>query len=92
MSGHFFAMQVFCTIDECRNSAYCPGMPNYDAPLQKVLDKVGPTKLADHLGIVPSAVTQWRRVPAHHVPRVAAFTGIPEREIRPDMYPAEEAA
>ena len=65
-------------------------MPAYDPPLTKVLKKVGPSRLADHLGIVPSAVTQWRRVPARHVPRVAALTGIPEREIRPDMYPSVE--
>lgn len=67
-------------------------MPNYDPALQKVLEKVTPTKLAEHLGIVPSAVTQWKSVPARHVPRVAALTGIPAWEIRPDMYPAETAA
>jgi DNA-binding transcriptional regulator YdaS (Cro superfamily) len=66
-------------------------MPAYDPPLTKVLKKVGPSRLADHLGIVPSAVTQWRRVPARHVPRVAALTGISEREIRPDMYPSIES-
>jgi DNA-binding transcriptional regulator YdaS (Cro superfamily) len=66
-------------------------MPDYDAPLTKVLQKIGPSRLAEHLGIVPSAVTQWRRVPARHVPRVAALTGIPGCEIRPDMYPCEEA-
>ena len=83
-------MQVFCAIDACRISAYRADMPNYDAPLRKVLDKVGgPTKLADHLGIVPSAVTQWTRVPAHRVPQVAAFAGMPRQEIRPDIYPPE---
>lgn len=67
-------------------------MPKYEPSLQKVFEKTTPTKLADHLGIVPSAVTQWERVPARHVPRVAAFTGIPERDLRPDMYPEEAAA
>jgi DNA-binding transcriptional regulator YdaS (Cro superfamily) len=67
-------------------------MPNYEPSLQAVFAKTTVTKLAEHLGIVPSAVTQWRRVPAHHVPRVAAFTGLPEREIRPDMYEGVGAA
>jgi DNA-binding transcriptional regulator YdaS (Cro superfamily) len=62
-------------------------MPNYDPPLQKVLDKVGgPSKLALHLGVGASAVTQWEKVPARHVPRVAALTGIPGQQIRPDLY------
>ena len=65
-------------------------MPSYDPPLARVLKQIGPSRLAEHLGIVPSAVTQWTRVPARHVPRVAALTGIPGCEIRPDMYPCEE--
>jgi hypothetical protein len=63
-------------------------MPNYDAALERVLEEAGgPSKVAQHLGIVASAVTQWTRVPARHVPRLEALTGIPGREIRPDLYP-----
>ena len=62
-------------------------MPNYDVPLKAVLDKAGgPTKLALHLGIGPSAVTQWARVPARHVPRCVALTGLSGSFIRPDLY------
>lgn len=64
-------------------------MPNYDAALERVLEEAGgPSKVAQHLGIVASAVTQWTRVPARHVPRLEALTGIPGREIRPDLYPS----
>jgi DNA-binding transcriptional regulator YdaS (Cro superfamily) len=63
-------------------------MPSYDRALKRVLKKAGgPSRVAEHLGIVASAVTQWTRVPARHVPRLEALTGIPGREIRPDLYP-----
>ena len=68
-------------------------MPNYDAPLTAVLDKVGgPTKLAIALGIGASAVTQWTRVPSHHLPRVTMLTGMSGKELRPDLYRAPGAA
>jgi hypothetical protein len=64
-------------------------MSNYDAALERVLEEAGgPSRVARHLGIVASAVTQWTRVPARHVPRLEALTGIPGRDIRPDLYPA----
>lgn len=59
----------------------------YDAPLKKALDRAGgPKRLAERLGIVPSAVTQWTRVPPRHVRVVAAMTGIPPHELRPDIF------
>ena len=65
-------------------------MPKYDSALTKILEIAGgPTRVARHLGIVASAVTQWSRVPARHVPRLEALTGLPGRVIRPDLYPAE---
>lgn len=66
-------------------------MPNYDPALVRVLEKAGgPSRVAEHLGIVASAVTQWTRVPARHVPRLEALTGIPGREIRPDLWDVPE--
>jgi DNA-binding transcriptional regulator YdaS (Cro superfamily) len=66
-------------------------MPNYDPALVRVLEKAGgPTRVAEHLGVVVSAVTQWTRVPARHVPRLEALTGIPGREIRPDLWDAPD--
>ena len=81
-------MQKIGPLTKCRKSANDAAMPNYDAALERVLDEAGgPSKVAQHLGIVASAVTQWTRVPARHVPRLEALTGIPGREIRPDLYP-----
>jgi DNA-binding transcriptional regulator YdaS (Cro superfamily) len=66
-------------------------MPNYDPALIRVLEKSGgPARLAMYLGVVASAVTQWSRVPARHIPRIEALTGIPGTEIRPDLYSAPE--
>ena len=40
-------------------------------------------------GISAAAVSQWRRVPAERVLSVERITGIPRRELRPDIYPDE---
>jgi DNA-binding transcriptional regulator YdaS (Cro superfamily) len=61
-------------------------MPDYDPPLQRALREVSLTKLAAHLGINPSAIPQWKRVPAHHAHRVSDITGIPVHELRPDVF------
>lgn len=85
-------MQEIAWLTVCRIPAYHLPMPKYDIALKSILEKVGgPTKLAEALGVVPSAVTQWSRVPARHVPRVAALAGVDGRMIRPDLYPSEAA-
>ena len=48
------------------------------------------TKLAESLGKRPSTISQWKSVPAEHVRKVEAFTGIPAHELRPDVF-AEDA-
>ncbi len=59
---------------------------SYSSQLEAVLKKAGgPSALARALGVTPSAVTQWRDVPAKHVYRTATITGIPVQEIRPDL-------
>lgn len=64
-------------------------MPNYDSALVRVLEAAGgPSRVAEFLGVVPSAVTQWTRVPSRHIHRLEALTGIPAREIRPDLWEA----
>lgn len=85
-------MQTFWLLTVCSIPAYCVPMPNYDPPLKKALDAAGgPVKLARALGIVPSAVTQWTRVPPRHLPRVEQITGIAGRELRPDLYGRDAA-
>lgn len=43
-------------------------------------------RLAKHLGLYPSTVSQWQSVPAEHVRAVAEFTGIEPSKLRPDLY------
>lgn len=62
---------------------------SYSPELSLVLDIAGgPTALAGQLGIRPSAVTNWESVPAKHMHRVSAITGIPVSKIRPDLMPS----
>lgn len=44
------------------------------------------TFLANSLGITPSAIAQWRQVPAERVPDISKLTGIPRHDLRPDLY------
>lgn len=48
------------------------------------------SRLAEALGKQPSTISQWKSVPAEHVRKVEAFTGIPAHELRPDVFDAVE--
>ncbi len=48
-------------------------------------------RLSRALGLHPSAVYQWHRVPARRVLDVERVTGIPRHELRPDIYPPQDA-
>lgn len=50
----------------------------------------GGSKLAAALGVGKQAVCNWQRsrVPARHVYRVSEITGVPMRELRPDLFGA----
>jgi DNA-binding transcriptional regulator YdaS (Cro superfamily) len=50
----------------------------------------GPRALAARLRVVPSAVTQWVRVPVRHARAVAQITGLALYEIRPDVWQKDE--
>ncbi len=51
------------------------------------------TKLADRIGINPSAVSQWKSVPVEHLAEVSDLTGIPREDLLPDAFrPAREVA
>lgn len=59
----------------------------YDEPLKRALNLAGgPSALAGKLGIVPSAVTQWTKVPPRHIGRISALTGMEAHELRPDLW------
>ena len=60
-------------------------------PLARIKERRGAlSDLARHLGITRAAICHWQRVPAERVHRVAAFTGIPAHELRPDMFDGTE--
>ena len=48
-------------------------------------------KLAEAIGISPSAISMWSRVPADRLMDVSRASGIPPNDLRPDLY-AEGAA
>jgi DNA-binding transcriptional regulator YdaS (Cro superfamily) len=63
--------------------------------LKRAIEAAGGTgKLAAALGIKSQAVSQWRRVPGERVIAVERATGgaVTRHELRPDLYPADEAA
>lgn len=47
-------------------------------------------QLADALGVSPSAISMWRRIPAERVADVSRVTGIPRAKLRPDIFEAAE--
>jgi DNA-binding transcriptional regulator YdaS (Cro superfamily) len=42
--------------------------------------------LARKLGITPSAVLDWKRIPANRLLKVEEVTKIPRERLRPDLY------
>ena len=44
------------------------------------------TKLSDAVGRRPTSVFKWKQVPAEHVLKVEALTGISRHTLRPDVY------
>ena len=43
-------------------------------------------RLAKHLGLQPSTVSQWKSVPVEHLADVEAFTGIAREELLPEAF------
>ena len=54
--------------------------------LAAVRERVRPSHLARELGLTRGAITNWRRVPAEWIGRVAELTNLPHEIIRPDLY------
>ena len=62
-----------------------------DPALQKAIHAVGSGKaLARRIGVTPQALSQWTQVPPRRVLDVVRASGVPRRELRPDLYPHEE--
>lgn len=46
----------------------------------------GPVAIAKRLRLSHQAVSTWRRVPRHHLMRIARLTGLKIWQLRPDLY------
>lgn len=67
-------------------------MRERDPIISKVLASAGTQQeLAQRIGVTPSALSQWDRVPHLRVLTVERVTGIPRHELRPDLYPPHGA-
>lgn len=42
--------------------------------------------LAEALGVFPSAISQWTKVPSERVLKVEEVTGISRHDLRPDIF------
>lgn len=57
--------------------------------LNNAISKAGShTALADHFGIAPAAITQWKKagVPANRVLGLEELTGVSRHDLRPDVF------
>ena len=54
--------------------------------VKRVVAAAGLSPLAKKLGITKQAVSKWPQVPAIRVLQVEAITGIPRKELRPDIF------
>lgn len=56
--------------------------------LTKYLDETRGRRveLARAIGIHPSAISMWTRVPGERLGQVSKATGIPPEELRPDLF------
>ena len=60
--------------------------PTDEDGLTLVLTLVTKAELARGLGIQKQNLTRWKRVPPHHVAKVAELTGLPREQILPSMF------
>lgn len=66
------------------------------ATLQNLKKKVGSVRLAKLLSdegvpISSQAISQWHRVPSERVLVVEKVTGVSRHDLRPDLYPRDQA-
>ena len=67
-------------------------MSDPETPLVRAIEAAGGlTKLAASLNISKQAVAQWEEVPPLRVLDVERASGVSRHELRPDLYPVEEA-
>jgi len=66
--------------------------PMSNTALERAIEAAGGiTRLAESLQITKQAVSQWDEVPPLRVLQVERASGVSRHELRPDLYPREEA-
>ncbi len=62
------------------------------SPLERAKERVGgQAELAKRIGVSAQAISQWEEVPPLRVLAVEAASGVSRHDLRPDLYPLEEA-
>jgi len=62
------------------------------SPLERAKERVGgQAALAKLIGVTAQAISQWDEVPPLRVLDVERASGVSRSELRPDLYPVEEA-
>lgn len=68
-------------------------MSKRDPAMLKAIKQVGgPAALGRAIGTTRQAISQWTRVPHNHVLTIERMSGVPRHELRPDIYPPEDAS
>jgi DNA-binding transcriptional regulator YdaS (Cro superfamily) len=69
-----------------------PAMSDKAAALKRAIDVAGgQAELARLIGITAQAISQWDEVPPLRVLAVERISGVSRHDLRPDLYPLEEA-
>ena len=64
-----------------------------DPGLDRAIEAAGGVRaLARQLGISQPAISSWKRVPSDRVIAIEAATGVPRRDLRPDLYDQSSSA
>jgi len=67
-------------------------MDDKSEALKRAVENVGgQAKFARLIGVTAQAVSQWDEVPPLRVLAVERVSGVSRTELRPDLYPLEEA-
>lgn len=63
-----------------------------EALARAIKEAGGPKALSQKIGVTHQAISQWRECPPLRAIELERLTGIPRHELRPDLYPPNEAA
>lgn len=62
-----------------------------EALKRAIANSGGQAAFARAIGVTSQAVSQWKKVPPLRVLAAENISGVPRGELRPDLYPSDEA-